>query len=241
MGKANFKKKLEKYFHFELKEVEHLLAMAIVFGFVMSFGDWGAASFDFAAGVFNLITSFIVCFISLFAIISAKKVAAIYYGHILKSKVWDQGLIVAVLVGILTNGKLPLILGGSFELELASSRKLTHRMEVKTVELARVAMVGLFTSAVIISVTFALRNYAQLYAFDQLILFNALHMGFSLLPHPKLDGSKIFFHSTTIYTFVMVGSLTFLLTSLLSMPSFILAFGAGTIGAVMLYFLYEAK
>ena len=78
----------------------------VVLAFVFSYDDWGAEKFDLIIGLKNFFFAMLYATLAVFAAVTGHKLSAIFWGFRCQYKIWYAGLIVAVLVALLSQGKL---------------------------------------------------------------------------------------------------------------------------------------
>ncbi|MEM4263578.1 MAG: hypothetical protein QW666_01630 [Candidatus Woesearchaeota archaeon] len=117
MNWLNFKDKIKRYFWFSNKELNGLLLLSIIFGFIFSFNDWGTVVFDWSAGIKNLLVAFVISFIALFIHHSAQRLASLQIGFRPEHKIWWPGLLLGLIFVIFSNGKIFLMLSIFYKIQ----------------------------------------------------------------------------------------------------------------------------
>lgn len=148
------------------------------------------------------------------------------------------GIILALLITLVSNGKLFFAAVSSYSLLTLKKKRLGKKYELVTdIENAKIALAG--PGAMLFLVTILnIFNFSGF--FDQAIFIFSIIILFDILPLPGLDGMKIFYGSRRLYVFAIVFIiLTLVLFRILStIPSLILAlFLSGIIFAMYYYFL----
>ncbi|MBD3318625.1 hypothetical protein GF342_01820 [Candidatus Woesearchaeota archaeon] len=230
---------VKRYCRFSLREVEELIGIAFVFAFGLSFTDWGVESFDYLIGVSNLLTAFLVVAVSLFFHTFLKKLYAIWRGYTITHRTWTAGILGSAIITLLTNGRLPLFFSSSFDVQTTAMRRLGRKHGVHMGAVARIAIAGMFATSLLAAVAQWIAMVWPGYVVQKLLTFNALYLLYNILPLPQIDGSKIFFASRLLYTFIVVSVLAFVLMALAGASSFILAGGLGLIATIIFWFFYE--
>jgi hypothetical protein len=239
MGLQSFMTDVRKHCRFSLREIEELLTIALVFGFILTFRDWGGDTFDYVQGIIHLALGFLAVLFSIALHNTVKKVYAIYKGYTLEHRIWTRGLIASLLVGLFTNGRFPVYLSSSFELQTAKIRRLGRKSGVDVSTISHAALVGLVTTAIIAAIAHGLNQVLPAFIFAKTVSFNILYLAYNILPLPQIDGSKVFYSSRMWYAFAFTSILAFFLLTVVGYPSFILSLGVGIICTALFYIWYE--
>src|SRR3989344_3586201 len=104
--------RIRDYFSFEKQELAILIPAIFLTAFMFSFRDWGETSFNFWVGLQNLITVIIIVGISFFVRLSWQKIYALKEGYRAEFRGWWAGLLIALLLTLVTNGRVALVLIG---------------------------------------------------------------------------------------------------------------------------------
>jgi len=207
------------------KEIRDLIIVAFIAAFVLSFNEWGINTFSFLTGIKNLSISFAFCMIVYIVYIFAQKLSAKYYEYevnfemlqiekrirsIRRKTTFPIGPIITVLITLISAGKFFFIVLNSFTLvpneELRTGRKWTG---VKEFEEAQVALAGPM-SLIVLLILFKILVYFNP-IFEKGMFIASTIMIFNMLPLPKVDGSKIFFGSRTLYVTGLAFGISFVL------------------------------
>lgn len=229
---------------FSKKEIKLVLIAAIIAAFVFSFNDWGIEEFSVAIGIKNLFIAFIFCLIIYFLHSAAQKFVADYYDYKIeftlidiKRKLMDVrrtvsipiGPIITFLLIFVSAGKFVFILLNSYEhisqKELRVGRQWTN---LKELEEAQIALAGPLSQIFLLIVFKLLIPFSVV--FNKGMFIASVIAIYHMLPLPKVDGSKIFFGSRTLY-----------LTGLVFIVAFIvLIFRLSTLQTIILALLFSA-
>ncbi|MBU0457736.1 MAG: hypothetical protein KKD75_06345 [Nanoarchaeota archaeon] len=211
------KARVKEFLRFSKQEFVGLLVAIVVTGFIFSFRDWGDESFSLVIGLTNLLLVFIIAAISFFFRLSCQKVYALSQGYKAEFKVWWVGLIIALVIALISAGRIPLVIIGSVIASFMIKQRLgEYRYGFSHSQNGVIAFWGILGN-MILALIFAtgLFIFPQSYFFSKGLLLNLI-MGFcSLLPLPQLDGLKIFFGSRTWY-FIGIGTVLLAAILLLS-------------------------
>ena len=237
--------KIKRYYKFTPLELRGLLIAIFVIAFIISFKEWGTASFNLVEGLFNLFNAVLIVALSLLVNDAGKRIWSLAIGYRIEFTMWTFGLLAALGLAFASNGSLWLIVPGGFMLHHLAGHRLGYfRYGLNYFAQAMIALAGsLFTLMLIIFLKF-------IYAFSpnpliqKAIIFNIVFAITSLLPIPPLDGSKIFFGSRMLYAFVLPTFLIALIMMIIKISMFLALVFSLLIGVVMwivYYISFERK
>lgn len=228
---------VKKFVRFSIREIEELLTISLIFGFILSFRDWGAESFDYIVGAGNLLQAFLVVLFSMLVVLLVQKVLSARSGLTTTHKVWTAGLIGSLVIGLFSGGIALLFWSSSFSLERV--RSLGSGQGVGLGHLAKIAGAGLLVHAILAaSAALVVQMWAPYWA-AKLMLFNLVYIAWNVLPLPQVVGSIIFLWSRVWYVFGLFAVISFALLGFAGLPSFILAFAVGLIGMIIFFYKVE--
>jgi len=200
-----------KYFRFDKEEIKTIIILALAFGFMFSFKEWGVDQFEVVSGLLNWLNTSIIALLSILVSVTAYKVAALYYGFKAEIKIWWYGIIFGLLIVFVTRGNLFFLAGmGVMYHHLAALRlgvfryglnywdqaKCTYAAALATLLLAM--LLKIFSAGAVV-VPVGIAGPALI---EKAIQFNLWYVVFSLLPIPPLPGTVAFYASRTWYVFV---------------------------------------
>ncbi len=200
--------RLKDFFKFTKQEISGLVLAAVIVTFIFAFDD-GRESFDLFLWLWSFILVLVIVFVTFLVRISFQKFYAISEGYSAEFKVWLVGLIISLVIGIISGGKIPLVLIGG----MVASFMVRHRLgefrygfsHMDNAMIGVMGIVGNVTLAILFAI--GLRYFPQNFFFSKGLTLN-IYMGIlSLLPLPQLDGLNIFWGSRTLYyltTFLML-------------------------------------
>jgi len=166
---------------------------AFVFGFILTFRQWGDKEFSFKTGFTNFISAIIIIFISMYLYVSAQKLTAIYLGYTVKYEVWINGLLIGLLIAFMSYGWIPVLFTGTLLLIHSERLRLgKHRYGLNIRDQAVVSIAGpcLNLLIILIFVPILISN-PELIIVKSIIKFNFIFAFFSLLPIPTIKGTKL--------------------------------------------------
>ncbi len=192
-------------------EIRDLVISALVLAFVFSY-----------EGVTNIHTLLLRFPIALFVIATAfvfhelaHRFVARKHGCYAVYKAWFQGLLLAVLFAVFTNGAFVFAAPGAVVIYPVIDLWGRRRDITADVE-ARIALAGPVTN-LILSVAFLFLSFISLPGiFRKAAEINAWLCVFNLLPVPPLDGSKIFPYKRNLWIITMLlATILFIVTLIL--------------------------
>ena len=242
---ADFADKIRRYYKFTPHEIRGLVISVAVVGFIISFKEWGAASFDFRTGIYNLLNAVLIAALSMLVHDAGQRLVGLAIGYRVEFKMWTFGLLSALIFAFLSNGNFWLIVPAGFMLHhLAGPRLGWFRYGINYFGLAMVALAGpLFTMMLVILLK-ALSVFSSNLLIQKAIMFNAVYAITSLLPIPPLDGSKIYFGSRMLYAFTMPAIAVSTILMIVNVPVFlalVLSLLAGIVLWLTYYISFERK
>ena len=193
--------RIKDYFSFEKQELTILIPAIFITAFMFSFRDWGETSFQFWSGFGNLIVVSIIAAISFFARTSWQKVYALKEGYLAQFKGWWIGILVALVLTLVTNGKVPLVLLGG----VVSSLMIRHRLGEfryghSYLDNAKISYHGIVAN-IHLAALFSIGLYfaPDSYFFTKGLMLNWIMALCSSFHLPQLDGLNIYFGSRVLY------------------------------------------
>lgn len=200
--------RIKRYFWFSSEELKSFIIICLVFAFMMSFNEWGVERFEVLYGIKNFIIALIIVTISVFVCEAGHRIAGLIVGFKVESKLWWPGLLMAVALLLLSNGKLKIYVGfGIFIHHLAAHRlgKFRYGLNVKALGMIALAgplacvLFGGLVKTIQLYLTWLPLNVAIV---DKIFFFNMIFAAISLLPIPPLAGSRLLFYSRLWYAFI---------------------------------------
>ncbi len=193
--------RIKDYFTFEKQELAILIPAIFITAFMFSFKDWGEESFQFWTGLGNLIVVSIIVAVSFFVRFSWQKIYALKEGYVAQFKGWWAGILIALVLTLVTNGRAPLVLIGG----VVSSLMIRHRLGefrygFSYLDNAKISYHGVIAN-LILALFFAVGLYffPENYFFSKGLLFNWIMALCAAFPLPQLDGLNIYFGSRAYY------------------------------------------
>ena len=174
------------------KEFLNVLIISLIFAFIVSFREWGYATFDATIGFSNLLRSFIVLLLSLSFMIYVQKLAAMKYEVGIKFHPWWVGVFIGVFLAYFSFGYWWILLPGGitfYELGDLLIGKKKQATALKT--MAKVAVSGPLL-LLFLAITFRMMyvNSGWIF-FHKAMEINIALMICTMLPLPQLE--RLFF------------------------------------------------
>jgi Zn-dependent protease len=209
---------VKRYFRFNPDEIKGLVITTIIFGFMLSFREWGAEEFNLSAGLINFINATLVVGLALLFRESIKRLFAIKKGYYLEYKTWIYGIMFALILAFVTRGYVVLLLPGAVILYHATGLRLGRfRYWTNQYDIFLVSIMG--PAANIILAAFF--KYIAYIIPDNSLVAKAITVNLwmavlSGLPIPYTDGGNAFYSNRALWA---------------------LGYGAIVFSAILLYFL----
>ena len=225
---------------FKAEELKYLAFTAVIFGFIISFNEWGETAFDLSIGLQNLILAIVISAISIYIHHAVQKYAGWKRGYAVEQKVSWYTLIGALLLAFLSAGFVKFLAGsGTFTAVNAKKRIGKYRFGPNTWDIAIIALSGPLASllfAAILKVV-ELNFFPGSELIMKLIAFNVIFAISNLLPIPPLDGSRVLFGMPYWYAIAFGFVLGFGVITYASTSPTILALVAGILVAAVCYWM----
>lgn len=235
--------KIKRYYKFTKHEVRGLAIAIFAIAFIISFKEWGASSFDFISGLYNLFNAVLIVALSILVHDAGQRIWGLAIGYRIEFKIWSFGLFLALIIAFISNGSLWIIVPSGFMLHhLAGHRLGFFRYGVNYFGQAMVAFAGPLFTLMLIILLKVLSVFFPNALVQKAIMFNVIYLITSLLPIPPLDGSKIYFGSRMLYAFVMPAIAVASILMIVEIPVFlalVLSFLAGIVLWLVYYVSFE--
>ncbi|PIN86518.1 hypothetical protein COV19_04465 [Candidatus Woesearchaeota archaeon CG10_big_fil_rev_8_21_14_0_10_44_13] len=195
---------IRKYYGFKGEELRGLAAGIIVLAIAISFNEWGIDQFNLFYGLRNLFNAILIILLSFLIHVSAQRVMALFSGFKVEYRPWMYGLALALILAIVSRGRLWFIVpGGVIVYHMAGHRLGSFRYGLNYWPLGLVGLAGPVAS-VFLAVFFKLLLYVSPTnpLLIKAMVFNIWYAVLTMLPIPPLDGSHMFFASRLSYVFV---------------------------------------
>lgn len=194
--------KVKRFYKYTAYEIRGLAISILVIAFIISFKEWGTASFDLQTGLYNLLNSILIAGLSILVHDMGQRLWGLVIGYRVEFKMWSFGLVIALIVAFISNGNLWLIVPAGFMIHhLAGPRLGWFRYGLNYFGQAMIALAGPLFTLMLIILFKVLGVFSSNILIEKAIIFNAIYAITSLLPIPPLDGSKIYFGSRMLYAF----------------------------------------
>ncbi len=241
----NYLDKIKRYFWFSKTELNGFLLTTFVFAFIYSFNKWGAVSFDAKTGISNLIIGIFLCGSGLFVHHAGQRLMALKLGVKAEHKVWWPGLIIALVLAVLSYGKITVYAASAVFITLLPQHRLGgHRYMENVGSLAKTALAGPVLNIILGSTAIILNQLGVLpdSVSTPIFMFNLYFAAWNLIPIPPLDGSRIIYYSRLVYVFLVSSLIGYIaLIALFSVYSYIWALLIGVICWFLFLYFFEMK
>ncbi len=215
------------------KEVLAVFASSLAAGFVLSFRSWGDPV-DVSVGLQNLLFAIIISFLIIFLRVFLQKFyAERMAGYSAVYSVHRWGLPASIFLAFFTNGFLPYVAPGALTLRVSRNRAGSFRRGPNFDEVSLVAVFGVLASVIVVVLVrpFLVAGYS----WASSVTFYAAAIGFfGLIPIPGSEAFVLFYHSRSLWVFVISFTLFYFLLVLYGgLISFLIA---TVLASVITYF-----
>lgn len=204
MGFHNYFDKVKRHFNWSAQDWWKLLAVAVGFGFIITFNSWGAETFDARVGLRNLLIGSALCGIALLIHHTAQRLAALKQDSSATQEVWWNGLVLGIVIAFITRGTVPFLAAtGTYNKDLTLHRLGHYRYKGGTVILMMTAVAGPIANVISAIIALALLSYnAQWALLKDFATISLLMAAMNMLPIPPLDGTRVFFVSRMAFAII---------------------------------------
>ena len=184
---------------FTMMEFRDLAISALVLGFIFSIALSG---FEYTTGgsiIVNYLISLVIVAPALILHELAHKFVAQNYGCKAGYVLWPTGVLIAVLVTILTNGRVIFAALGAVMISTHYPTRLGYRfVGLSSMENGKIAASGPAVNIILAIISYILMPLSPT-IFQISATINGIIALFNLIPFPPLDGSKIFGWSRIVW------------------------------------------
>ncbi|MGH9424717.1 MAG: hypothetical protein ACRD2L_00175 [Terriglobia bacterium] len=244
MSWANYKDKVSRYFPFSNTEWKHFIIVVLVFALMFSFTEWGVERFDAKLGFRNFAIAIFIVGLTVFVHHAAQRLWGIRKGYRIENKVWWPGILIALLITFLTNGKVLLFFATAMQAHFLPTHRLgSFRYGPSIRQIGAAAFAGPIACVLIGFILYVLGPTAMATKF---FTFSLLFAGYNMLPIPPLDGFLVFvgaknsYGGTFTYTSTVAGFLGFFALYFLAALSFWWSFVLALIVGFFGWFVFQA-
>ncbi len=238
---------IKRYFWFSKEELKSLAIVVLVFAFIFSFREWGEETFDFLFGIKNFLIAVVIVGLGIFIHEAGQRLSALKVGFKTEVRVWWYGLLAALILCFITNGKLTLFAAtGMWIHHLAVHRLGRFRYGPNVQAFGVIALMGPMANILAATLVKFMQVNLHLIPLDSVFaqkffFFNWLFALLNLLPIPPLDGSRLLFYSRLTYAFIFGTIGGYLLLYSAGIYSYILALIIGGAVWLLFYVFFESK
>jgi hypothetical protein len=237
--------KIKRYGPFTHEEWKAVIISILILTFIIGFND-GRKSFNLFLWIHNLLGSFIIVSVSFLIHQLGHRIAGLHEGFRVEYKLWWYGITLGLIFVFVSKGRLWFLApGGIFIHHIPIHRLGKFRYGPNVFAFSMISLMGPLFSIFFATIFKTLDLWFRLgwtaYPFfNKFVIFNWLLAAYALLPIPPLAGSRMFFHSRLVYSFVFGCVAGYaLLVVLFGIYSYIGAILIGTFMWLMYYILFE--
>ncbi len=236
-GLFNLFDKVRRYFVFSKEELKSLVIAILILGFVVGFDD-GQETFVFFYWMRNMFSCILIVALAIIVREAGHRIYALQTGHRAELRLWWFGLITALILAIISFGKVTLLIYGGIIVHFMPRHRIGYfRYELSYNDMGLIALLGNIANLVLaffFKLFMFLPNTALI---EKAILINILMACMNMIPIPPLDGSLVLYASRSIYVFTF-GLILAASALLLFTPIIVAAVGSIVI-AIVFIFLFQ--
>lgn len=195
------KARIKDHFSFEKEELYVLIPAVLLTAFMFSFNDWGKETLDIGLGLRNVFLMIIIVALSFLVRFSCQKIYALKEGYKAQYRGWWTGIIIALIITLLSKGRVPLVLIGGVAVSFMARQRLGEfRYGFSYSDNAKISFSGIIAN-LFLAQCFAvgLFFFPENFFFSKGLLLNWIMAACAALPLPQLDGLNIYFGSRPWY------------------------------------------
>lgn len=241
---VDFIDKVKRYYKFTPSELKGFIISVLVLGFVVGFNDGRAIGGIDSYYMINMFWSIVIVAISLLIHTSGQRLWSLAIGYRVEYKMWIFGLVFAVILAFITNGRFWLIVPAGFMIHhLAGHRLGWFRYGINYWALGLIALAGPLITLTFVILLKILSAFTFNAILQKFIAFNIIYTIYCMLPIPPLDGSKIFYGSRMLYAFSFPGMIVAAILLNANIPILWAIAGSFLIGVILwlLYYIFLEK
>lgn len=180
---------------FSTEEIRDIIISTLALGIIFSIGP------DFSVASAAMIT--IIVALSFIPHELAHKFAAVHYKCFAQYEMWKNGLIMALLLAVATNGGFVFAAPGAVVIyTVYQSRHGLHQIVLSPKQNGLISIAGPLTN---ISIALLFAVFAPNFFITKSIVYvNTFLAAFNLLPIPPLDGSKVFYWNKFVWLGIVI-------------------------------------
>ncbi len=234
--------KFRHYGRFSNDEIKAIVITILVLSFVIGFND-GAKAFVLSSWLRNFLFVLLIVTASVLIKQFGYRIGALMAGFKPEYQLWWYGIAVSLVITILSRGRVWLLIPGSIMVHHLTIHRLgffRYGSNVKAISMIALAsnlslvfLGGFFKT---LDVWFLSGSNPYI---DKLFIFTLAYAAWSLVPIPPLDGSKLFFESRLIYSFVFGCFAGYAILVALGVFSYIFAIVIGIFVWITYYIVFE--
>ncbi|MCK5107409.1 MAG: M50 family metallopeptidase [Nanoarchaeota archaeon] len=246
MGLNDFKYRLKKNFKFNKDELVGIVAIAIAFGFIASFREWGYGDeFELFVGLRNLINATIISFLAILTHEVGHKVFAISKGYTVSFKPWWSGMLIAIVLCFMSRGHIWFFAISGITIKQVDRLAVgKYRYGMRPKDILLIALAGPVASIILATLIKTPSVWFSNLPFNLTLINKAFTINwaiavFNLLPIPPLDGIHILFTSRLTYATILGFVIGYGALLYFGIYSWILAIGFAALGWLLFYLFFE--
>ena len=239
MALHDLKDRIKRHFGFKKIEIKGLLVTIIVLGFVASFSEWGYDTFDAKIGIINLVNAILIVALAIIARQAVQRILALAMNLKAEFKEWYPGLVIAIILAIVSGGKILFLVPGGIFLHFLEEHRLGYfRYGLSYTAQGYICLLGVLANVFLATL---FKGLSILIPANTLLIkavtINMWMALIAMLPIPPLDGSRIFFAIRGMHVFVF-GSVVGWAILLNFASIWLTLLGALVLGGIGLLFYY---
>ncbi len=233
--------KIKRYYKFTPSELRGFIISILVLSFIISFREWGGATFSWKAGLFNWFNAFLIVTLVFIVYNGAQRIAGLSIGYNAEYKLWLTGLLVGLIFAFVSRGRIWVLLPGGIMLHHLAGHRLGYfRYGLGYFAHGMIAVAGTIALITIAAVFKIINANLASPLLDKVILFCVIFAIYDILPIPPLTGSRLFFGSRMTYAFMFCTIIAAGILLLLDINVLMAIFGSIAIGIIcwLLYYIF---
>lgn len=195
--------KIQRYTRFKPRELKAAILSILVIAFAISFRKWGIGKeVDFGYGLINLLGAILIVGVAFFGRTVLQKIVALGADYQAEYKMWSFGLLFALLLVFLTNGRLWFLIPGGIIIHYMPGHRIGWvRYGLNYFGVGVISLAGPIANIILAMIFRTLFEVFKIQLFQTAFFLNLIWAVWTILPIPPGDGSRMFFGSRLVYMF----------------------------------------
>ncbi len=194
--------RLKRYLPFKAKELRGLTISIATLAFIISFRQWGDKELDITVGLTSLLGAVLIVALTLLARLAVQKAFALGASYSAEYSLWSIGLLVALVLAFVTNGRFWFLIPGGIVLNFLPGHRIGWtRYGLNYFGIGVVSLSGPIANILLAMIFRTLYEITNIALFQTAFILNIIMALWTMIPIPPADGNRMMFGSRMVYMF----------------------------------------